>query len=217
MSQQTSVLYRVGERFAQEATCSQRVHFAFGVIHHVGVTAVRVKGQRAVLAGFVHAVARRDRGARVTNDLVGQNADDCFGVSGIDIGVVGQDVAYGVRSSGAVGNATSLLGDRLIVLGHRRIVVAFDRDGQCADVFESEVVADGVEECVGQCIGAQAQRLNGGVVVVHRVRVRAGAADGQRSIKTRDRDGGPRRDWRFGGCPVAPGAGDGQVCRSCGR
>ncbi|MNZ56427.1 hypothetical protein D3C78_743720 [compost metagenome] len=114
----------VGERFAQGVVGrAQGLHQRVIVIDQVGVAAIGIEDQAAVLPG---KAATHSAAARALS-----HTDDAQGFAeAVDIDVVVQHIAARIAAGGAVVQASGLNREGIIVVGHRRIIAAADGDGQ---------------------------------------------------------------------------------------
>ncbi|MNY23759.1 hypothetical protein D3C86_1574370 [compost metagenome] len=86
----------------------------------------------------------------------GTNTGQQLGVIGIDIGVVGQDIAARTHPRRAVEGAAGFDRDGTVVGGNRVIVGTVNSDGQCRGAGSTGEVTDLISEgfCQGLDIGA---------------------------------------------------------------
>ncbi|MNJ20735.1 hypothetical protein D3C77_150730 [compost metagenome] len=93
------------------------------VIDQVGVAAIGIEDQAAVLSGKAATHSAATRALSHTDNAQGF-------AEAVDIDVVVQHIAARIAAGGAVVQAAGLNREGIIVVGHRRIIAAADGDGQ---------------------------------------------------------------------------------------
>ena len=185
----------VGEGVGQRcAGGQQRFDGGVALVDGVAVAAVGADLERTVGTGHTGGVGSGVGRCHRGRSAAGARKDgaDGFGVGLINVGVVGQHVAGGVDTRGAVGAAARLGCAGHIGHGHGRVVGALHRDDQVGGLGTGAVVG-GVGEDFGQGVGAAFKALHRGVGVVHGVDIAAVCADHQRAVLARNGRAGAAR------------------------
>ncbi len=194
----------VAEGLGEGVSLPQGLDGGIVVVNHIAITAVSPQGQAAIEADNDGAIGTGAAGrhihylAQIRDRPQGRLADR-LAVSPIDVGVVGEHIADGVRAC----LANPLLdGAARIIAGHGGIVGALDGDDETGAAAGAGDIKQLVIEPLGQGVAAQAQCLDIRVVVVDHIAVTPSRQQIEGAVLTlhRDRDiGGVRGGLVAGG------------------
>ena len=172
------VQHGVVEEFGETVALVQPFHRQVAVVHDVGVGAVGIDQQAAVLS--LESGANVAGRARPFHRAGANGGDRSLArqryVVAVDVCVVAQHVAAGVDTATAVVDPPGFLGDADVVAGHGGIIAAQDRDGQHSCVREAARIAHGVVEAFAQAI-AGIQGFDRWIGIVNHIAVTAIALD----------------------------------------
>ncbi|MNI06029.1 hypothetical protein D3C73_589970 [compost metagenome] len=166
---------------------TQGLHRRQVVVDHIGVAAIPIEQQPAIVAPQLGA-----QGTSSARAPCGAGADSgdmpgFIGVAGVGVAVVGEHVAGGIAAEGGVAESPGLDGGARVIHRHRGIITAVDGDHQGGDVVEVAQIRDPVAEGLGEGVPLP-QGLDGGIAVVHQVAIAAVGPQGQGAVEP-DNDG----------------------------
>ena len=169
---------------AKEGPRIEGIDCRIGVVKHIAVGAVRLEGDRSIQALQGHTDGAGGAGSLgATGAEGGNDAIQRWRVVGIDVGVVGEDVAAGVDSRRAIGGAASLQSGAHIIDGDGGIIPSQNRDRQDGAIGKAAwVIEQGVIERVAEGI-ARVEALHRGVGVINHIGIRAVGTQSERAVE----------------------------------
>ena len=174
----------VVEGLGEESARIEGIDCRIGVVNHIAVGAVRLEGDRSIQALQGHTDGAGGAGSLDgTGAEGGHDAIQRWRVVGIDVGVVGEDVAAGVGSRCAIGGATGLQSGAGIIDGDWGIIPSQNREHQDGAIGEAAwMIEQGVIEGLAEGV-AWVKRLHRGVGVINHIGVGAVGTQGERAVE----------------------------------
>ena len=179
------------------------IHRGIAVVQHIAVAAIGIECQRAIQPLECHAQAARASGSLLASGaerrhLALGRCHQIVAIGVVDIAIVADHIAAGIRPGGAIEGAPRFDGHAVVVVGHGGVIDALDRDGEQPDIAQRPI-GDGVVEDFCER-GAWIEGINTRVIVVDPVREAAVGIDDQLPVGAQQwRSQGPSAARSLGG------------------